>query len=210
MSSHEPPTVHAPDLFQPVIGFRQWRMAENGLLSITGNEIWCTPTLHAQCRAGSHPQEPAPASACSCGVHAWYEPCPRTASAPTWDYIAGAVVLWGAIELHVQGMRAQHCRIVALALPLSRWGKRDRAIDVAERLGIPAVRHRDLSAIAKKHGAPVPAALRPPPGSLAASRAPIGSYRGSPTRQPPAMKPPAMRSGRLVRPSARPPQDQGP
>ena len=40
MSSHEPPTVHAPDLMQPVIGFRQWRMAEGGLLSITGNEIW--------------------------------------------------------------------------------------------------------------------------------------------------------------------------
>jgi hypothetical protein len=60
-------------------------------------------------------------------------------------------------------MRAQHCRIVALALPLSRWGKRDRVMDVAEHFGVPAVRHRDLTTIVAEHGAPVPTGLRPRP-----------------------------------------------
>jgi hypothetical protein len=109
---------------------------------------------------GGHPSEPAPASACSCGIHAWYEPCPRTASAPTRGYLAGAVVLWGAIDLHMSGTRAERFRIVALALPLSRGGKRDRVIAVADDMGVPALRHRDLSRIAGAHGAPVPANLR--------------------------------------------------
>jgi hypothetical protein len=30
----------------------------------------------------------------------------HTASAPSRDYIAGAVVMWGPIEHHVSGMRA--------------------------------------------------------------------------------------------------------
>jgi hypothetical protein len=163
MSPHEPEPMQAPDLVEPVIGYRQWRLADMGLQSIACDEVWREPTLDARCRVGGHPQETAPASGCSCGVHAWYEPCPRTASAPTRDYVAGAVVLWGAIELHVTGMRAQHCRIVALALPLSRWAKRDRVMDVAEHLGVPAVRHRDLTTILGERGAPVPAGLRPRP-----------------------------------------------
>jgi hypothetical protein len=150
----------APDLIEPVVGFRQWRLGGQGLRSIVCDETWREATLVARCLAGGHPEEAAPATACSCGVHAWYELTPRTASAAS-DYVAGAVLLWGAIELHATGMRAQHCRIVALALPLSRWGKRRRVVDVAQRLGVPAVRHRDLRAVARQHGAPVATDLRP-------------------------------------------------
>jgi hypothetical protein len=162
MSAGQQQAASAPDLIGPVIGFRQWRLAEEGLQSTACDEFWQEPVLDARCLLGSHPHEAAPASACSCGVHAWYDPCPRTASAPSRDYIAGAVVMWGPIELHVSGMRAQHCRIIALALPVSRWGKRDRVIDVARRFCIPAARHRDLERIAGEYGAPVPARLRPP------------------------------------------------
>ena len=130
------PTTDSPDLIEPVIGFRHWRMGQTGLLSITCDEQWQQATMTARCLAGDdqnhHPQQAAPASACSCGIYAWYTPCPRTASAPTRDYVAGAVVLWGAIELHASGMRAQRCRIVALALPLSRWRKRDRLVEIAD------------------------------------------------------------------------------
>ena len=163
MSAHDPQVEPVPDLIEPVVGFRQWRLVGDGLSSIACDDRWPEPTLTARCLTGSHPQEPAPASACSCGVHAWYEPCPRTASAPHRSYVAGVVVRWGAIELHVSGMRAERCRIVALALPLSRWGKRDRVVAVAGRLGVPAVRHRDLRATAAAHGAPIPAGLRPRP-----------------------------------------------
>lgn len=153
----------APDLIAPVVGFRQWRMGPTGLLSVTCDEEWPHTSMTARCLAGRHPRLQAPASACSCGIYAWYTPCPRTASAPTWDYVAGAVVLWGAVELHASGMRAQRCRIVALVLPLSRWRKRDRLVGIAERLGVPAVRHHDLKMVADRHGASIPAAMRPRP-----------------------------------------------
>jgi hypothetical protein len=159
------PTTDSPDLIEPVIGFRHWRMGQTGLLSITCDQQWQQATMTARCLAGEdqnhHPRQAAPASACSCGIYAWYTPCPRTASAPTRDYVAGAVVLWGAIELHASGMRAQRCRIVALALPLSRWRKRDRLVEIAEHLGLPAVRHHDLKSIAGRYGAPIPVEMRP-------------------------------------------------
>lgn len=161
MTADDRQPARAPDLIAPVIGFRQWRLAADGLRSIASEEMWREPVHVARCLVGDHPQEPAPVSTCSCGVYAWYTPCPRTASAPTRDYIAGAVVLWGAIELHMSGMRAQHCRIVALALPLSRWTKHDRVVGIARRFEVPAVRHRELGAVAAQHGAPVPAGLRP-------------------------------------------------
>lgn len=174
MSRDEPPVVHAPDLIEPIIGFRQWRLAGDALLSIACDERWQEPSLAARCLVGGHPHDAAPVSACSCGVYAWYEPCPRTASAPTRDYVAGAVVLWGAIELHGTGMRAQHCRIVALALPLSRWGKHYHVVAVAERLGVPAVRHRDLPTVARQNGTPVAAELRPPPTCVGSAQGPSG------------------------------------
>ena len=152
----------APDLVAPVIGFRQWRLAADGLRSIGFEEMWRQPVVVARCLVGGHPQETPPASHCSCGIYAWYDPCPRTASAPTRNHVAGAVVLWGAIELHRSGMRAQYSRIVALALPLSRWAKHDRVVETARRFGIPAVRHRELGGLAAQHGAPVPTELRPP------------------------------------------------
>lgn len=155
-----PREARAPDLIEPVIGFRQWRVGGRELRSIVCDQTWREADLVARCLAGAHPEQAAPASACSCGIHAWYDPSPRTASAAS-DYVTGAVLLWGAIELHTIGMRAQHCRIVALALPLSRWGKRRRVVDVAGRLGVPAVRHRDLRAVARRYGSPVATDLRP-------------------------------------------------
>ena len=130
--------------------------------SIACDEIWRQPALTARCLVGGHPDEPAPVSACSCGIYAWYDPCPRTASAPTRHHVAGAVVMWGAIELHAGGMRARHSWVVALALPLSRWNKHERAVEMAERFGVPAVRHRELRAVAARYGAPVPVEARPP------------------------------------------------
>jgi hypothetical protein len=183
MSIDEPEPFRVPDLIEPVIGFRQWRLTDDGLYSLTSEELWRSPRLDALCRVGGHPHEVSPTAGCSCGVYAWYEPCPRAASAATRNIVAGTVVMWGAIELHVDGMRAQHCRIAAVALPLSRWGKRDRVRRAAARLGVPTVRHRDLWMAGRMYGVPVPAGLRPPrtrPCSLAVMdrRRPAG-YRFS-------------------------------
>jgi hypothetical protein len=164
--------IDAPDLIDPVIGFRQWRLTDAGLCSLRWDEVWDEPTRVAGCRASGHPDRSAPAGECSCGIYAWYAPSPRTASAA--DYVTGAVVLWGAIELHATGMRAQHCRIVALALPFSRWAKRERLVDTARRLGVPAVPYRRLSRLAGDHGASIPREMRPPREGLAIGQAPIG------------------------------------
>ena len=147
----------APDLFRPLVGFRHWRLASGGLRSLVCDVAWPAATLTARCHAGGHHTHP-PVGECSCGIYAWYRPCPVRHS----EVVAGAVVLWGDVELHTGGMRAQHCRVVALALPLSRGRKRRRVCAVAERLGVPVVPHRALTRVVHALGAPVPDALKPP------------------------------------------------
>jgi hypothetical protein len=94
-------------------------------------------------------------------VYAYYDPCPRTASAATPDLVGGAVVVWGRIEAHAYGLRGKHARIVALELPLSRGRKRRAVVEAAELIGVPAVAHRALKTVALEHGAVLPPALRP-------------------------------------------------
>lgn len=59
-------------------------------------------------------------------------------------------------------MRGQHARIVALALPLSRAGKRRRLVAAATELGVPAVPARRLARVAREHGEPIAPWMRPP------------------------------------------------
>jgi hypothetical protein len=148
----------APDLIRPVVGFRQWRLAGTALRSLFADHTWRTPQLEARCASRGHP---APANDCACGIYAWYRPCPRGASAGTADYVAGAVVVWGRLELHATGLRGQYAQVVALALPLSRWAKRRRVLAAAEALEVPAVPNRALTAVACDNGEPVPDSLRP-------------------------------------------------
>ena len=104
----------------------------------------------------------APDPQCICGVHAWHRQVPLGAS-PTRELVAGAVALWGSIQVHPTGMRGQCARIVALALPITRGRKAlDLAIAAGE-LGIELVPHRHLLATAMWHGTPVPRALTPAP-----------------------------------------------
>jgi hypothetical protein len=170
----DPAGVQAPDLIEPVVGFRQWRLTDGGLRSLTRDQTWREATLVAYCPAGRHAGEPPPVGDCSCGIYAWYAPSPRTASAGTSDYVTGAVVMWGALELHATGMRAQCCRIVALALPLSRWRKRERLVRAAAELSVPAVPHRALRTVAHEHGSPIPRTLRPPPEWARIGQGPMG------------------------------------
>jgi hypothetical protein len=151
----------APDLVTAVIGFRQWRLRGDELWSLRGDERW-GPGLHtATCDDPRH-SSPAPANGCTCGIYAWYEPPPRGASALTRDLVAGAVAVWGQVELHAHGLRAQHATVVALALPFSRGAKRRRLLAAAEALGVPAVPARKLKRTALEHGELIPGWMRPP------------------------------------------------
>jgi hypothetical protein len=87
---------------------------------------------------------------------------PRTASAGTSDLVAGAVVLWGRLELHARGMRGEQAVLIALALPLLPGPKRRRVRSIAQEFGVPAVPARRLQETALRQGAPIPPAMRPP------------------------------------------------
>ena len=150
----------APDLIVPLVGFRQWRIADGGLASVYDGARWADGSLTARCDRGHSPDE-VPAKECSCGVYAYYDPCPRTASATTPDLVGGAVVIWGRVEAHIYGMRGGRAQIVALELPLSRGRKRRAVLETAEVLGVPAVPHRSLKAVALEHGEVLAPALRP-------------------------------------------------
>ena len=76
--------------------------------------------------------------------------------------MAGAVAMWGQVELHAHGMRAQHAMIVALALPFSWGAKRRRLLAVARELEVPAVPARKLKTAALEHGDIIPRRMRPP------------------------------------------------
>lgn len=160
----------APDLIDPAIGYRQWRILDGRLYSVYTDERWAPSLQVARCRAeiGSHA---APAQTCTCGIHAWYRPCPPLGSAATRDWVAGAVALWGHVELHATGMRAQYATVAALALPISHGTKRRRVLEVADAFGVEAVPARRLRAAALAHGAPIPDRLRPRASDL---RRPVG------------------------------------
>jgi hypothetical protein len=158
------PAVHAPDLVERVIGYRHWRLDDAGLWSPYLEERWGRGVHTATCRAdrGAH-AEPAPAHDCTCGIHAWYQAPPMLSWAATRNLVAGAVALWGELELHPFGMRAQHGMVVALALPPWRGTKPRRIAEVAAELEIDAVPARALEAAARAYGAPVPPAFIPQP-----------------------------------------------
>ena len=150
-----------PDLIEPVVGYRQWRLRDGMLWPLYATGPWRRGVQTAVCPA-EHPRhpEPAPGHDCTCGIHAWYRPCPMLGSAFT-ELVAGAVVMWGAMELHAIGMRAQHALVVALALPLYRGAKRRRVLEAADAYDVDAVPPRKLAATALEHGAQVPQLMRP-------------------------------------------------
>jgi hypothetical protein len=155
-------TGPAPDLIDPIIGYRQWRLVGRALTSLFNDTRWEAAQLSARCDSRQHHPEVVPDHACSCGIYAYYDPCPRTASAVTRDLVAGVVVMWGRVELHGTGLRAEHAQIVALELPLSLGPKRRSVLEIADRLGVAAVPHRNLRSVAREQGVPLDPSLRPP------------------------------------------------
>jgi hypothetical protein len=172
MSASRPGDPLAPDLVQPVIGYRLWHLGDDALYSPYVEERWERGVHAAVCRAerADH-AEPAPAHDCSCGIHAWYEPCPTLSWAATRHLVAGAVALWGEIELHPFGMRAARGMIVALALPPWSGTKPRRIVEMAAALEVDAVPARQLEAVALEHGAPIPPGMAPEPRASRAAYA---------------------------------------
>jgi hypothetical protein len=151
----------APDLIHPVAGYRQWRMEEGELRSVHTGDRWRAGPMTARCHLGTQHTEPPPVPDCSCGFYARYTPFARTASAGTPDLVAGAVALWGHLELHPHGMRGEHVQLLALALPVLPGPKRRRVTELARALGVPALPARRLREAAERQARPIPPATRP-------------------------------------------------
>ena len=165
---------HAPDLIEPVVGFRNWRILRAGELSSPYFPVpWSEPVMRAECRRWRTPEalvdtpHAAPQPECGCGIRAYHTP---TGEFSKVDYrgVSGIVTVWGRIEIGADEMRAELARVEALAV-YSRWSRRQRDAvqEVAANLGAELVDLRELGAAAASYGAP-------PPASLLADPAPNG------------------------------------
>ena len=162
----------APDLIEPIVAFRSWRLVDGELRSVYLPEVWADRELSAQClfhvapdaddtRSPVPPSHPVPDRGCTCGIYAYYSP---DLNFPMVDHqgVAGIVSVWGAVEVHEEGMRAEHARIEALAL-YSRWTTRqlDAVRQVAAELGVDLVDLDEIEDAARRYGQPITPELVP-------------------------------------------------
>ena len=165
------PRERAPDLIEPIVAFRSWRVIDGRLRSVYLPFFWEEREVTASCMCAESPDADAPRAAapghavpdrgCTCGVYAYYQP---DKNFPTVDHqgVAGIVSLWGSIEVHDEGMRAEHARLEALAL-YSRWTTRqiDAVRGVAAELGVDLVDLDDIEDAARRYGQPITPELVP-------------------------------------------------
>ena len=163
--------THVPDLAAPVVGFRAWRIVGDRLMSPYIPCRWEGRVLHAACfdanrvlqqgRGWLAEPHASPHPDCQCGIYAYHRPGAQ-AYYGEWLWTEGVLSVWGRIEAHAEGLRAEHGRIEVLADPPRNDPERRRAVAaVAQRLGIPAVPRAELAAVADGLGGVLPAVLRP-------------------------------------------------
>jgi hypothetical protein len=160
----------APDLIEPIVGFRNWRIFRDGphdgeLSSPYFPVSWTERVHRAECRRRRSVEEllqeshKAPAAGCGCGISAYH--------APTGDFskidfraVSGIVTVWGAIQVDGEEMRAEVARVEALAL-YHRWSRKqlEAVRAIADKLGTDLVDLGDLGAAADRYGQGLPAAL---------------------------------------------------
>jgi hypothetical protein len=103
----------------------------------------------AEPHASPHPD-------CSCGIYAYHRPGARNWFGE-FDWVEGIVIVWGRLEAHAEGLRAEHACIEALI----RRREVPTAERIAARLGCDLVDRADVEAAAARYGAPLPPALLP-------------------------------------------------
>jgi hypothetical protein len=166
-SSLPPPLPPVPDLLDPVYAFRDWRITPDGLTSPRTGVLWSEPVLAAECHPRTaesliSPPHRAPGRDCSCGIHGYFRPGYETSKV---DYrgVTGIITVWGEVELHRDGVRAQFARVEALGV-YARWTRRQKAAvdDVAGELGVDVLDLHDLEAAAARYATAVPGDLIPP------------------------------------------------
>jgi hypothetical protein len=156
-------SLAAPDLVVPVVAFRAWRIVDGRLLSPYIPCRWEGAVMHAECYPANRslqfgrgwleaPHDP-PHRDCQCGIYAYFRPGMQTYYGE-FDWVEGIVTVWGRIEAHRGGLRAEHARVCALA--------RGRGIDaIAAELDVDVVDRDDLESAAARYGVPLPPSMVP-------------------------------------------------
>jgi hypothetical protein len=167
----------------PAVGYRFWRVdpddawTRGRLQSPVAETLWPPlETLDAECqtrpglrlaRAGLHRSDEmrvSPEPACSCGIYAYHDIAPMMRALREEPFMfGGAVLCWGRIVIHPEGMRVQHARPLALCRPESPGAQlRTAALldEVAQTYAIPLLELRDLTAYAGEFGT----TYKPEPG----------------------------------------------
>lgn len=154
-------TTAAPDLIAPVVAFRAWKVVGERLLSPNIPVRWDGRTLHAAChpvqrrimlgRQGNWvaAEHASPHPDCECGIYAYHRPGKRGWFGE-FDWLEGIITAWGRLEVHADGLRAQHARIEAL---IRRPGMPADAI--AARLGCEALDRDEVAEASRRYGAPL-------------------------------------------------------
>lgn len=156
--------TRAPDLVEPVLGYRAWQVNQDGVLgSLAWMHAWPEGVTTAECVRGKRDhRHRAPVHNCDCGIYAYT----RLDSRLLAFNCIGVIAAWGAIELHergddVVGFRAEHACPLALAATRVA-SKTDRAamIRAASRHNVRLVGVGRLEAEGRRHARPL---VAPPP-----------------------------------------------
>jgi hypothetical protein len=170
--------ANAPDLTEPIVGFRKWRIHDGpSLWSEFANSVWQPGVMRARCLQDQdhfpHTPRSAPTQAhtgdapqpyCRCGIYAWLTLpvmwCQPAYSEPAT--VIGAVRAWGRIELHEEGLRAQFVTPACFALPpgCEKRLRRDVAL-VARNFGVKVVSVSELEELAEDPAVQTPTPLAP-------------------------------------------------
>jgi hypothetical protein len=162
--------IEAPDLIEPVVGFRDWRAVDGKLISRHLPFEWSARTMRAECYRGggfafasdvSAAVHRAPGRDCRCGIYAYYRP---EGEFPIVDArgVTGIVTVWGEIEAHADGLRAEYARVEALGV-YQHWTRRRKleVAAIAELLDVELVDQRELERAASSYGSAIPQDLLP-------------------------------------------------
>ena len=147
----------AAALTEAVIGFREWIVEDSVLLPPAAGVAWVPGVNTARCY-GHGACDSVPGSACDCGLYAMHAPPDELE-----DYligpgamVIGAIAAWGQLQVHADGFRAEHARVVALAYPPQATPATiARLAPAAARYEVELVAFEDLPAVASQHGTAV-------------------------------------------------------
>jgi hypothetical protein len=151
------------------VGYRLWRPDDKWLVSPFRPTVWPYSTwLQAVCLESptdfpqgplpkAHRQEPwaaPPVARCGCGIYAYHDAA-NMLGALDEHAIGGAVLCWGRITIHPEGIRAQYARPIALCRP-EAWRNARLSQPILQRIadgyGIPLLESRHLVSYAGEFG----------------------------------------------------------